>query len=110
MPSLTIFRGNDNTIEFDPAGLLTDALTGDVIAGATVAVTLETTAGVEIAGETWPLSMPAVSSEPGNYRAILVDTLSLAAVQEAVAILTADNGADARGAWRLRCPVTDRYE
>lgn len=113
---LIIFRGNDNVIEFDAAiqadgvdGLLRDQITGALIAAATVEVTLTDTAGTDIGGETWPLSMPAVGGEPGNYRATLSDALVLVAEQEVVGVLTADNGPGARAEWNLRVAVNDRF-
>ena len=107
---LTLFPNNTNVIQFEDDGLLIDAETGDIIPAAVVEITLTDLAGVNIAGQSWPLSMPAVGSQPGNYRAELDHTIALAGEQEVVGVLTADDGPGAHAEWNLRCPVTKRFE
>lgn len=101
MARLVIYVGNDNIIEFGSGALLTDEITGDTIPDATVEVTLKDADGVDIVGETWPLSMPAVEGESGNYRATLADELVLTVGQKVTAEVTADDGPGARAAWTL---------
>lgn len=85
-----IYNDNDNVIEL--AGVR-NGTTGDYLDAAAVAVTLTDSAGAEVSGETWPLSMAYVAGSNGRYRATLADTLSLTAGQRYTATITADGGA-----------------
>lgn len=55
---------------------------GSFINDATISVTVKDTAGVEVSGETWPLSMGYVTSSKGKYQALLQYALVLAADDE----------------------------
>lgn len=64
---------NDNCITL--TGLL-DKTTGTLISDATVGATLAI-GGVNVTGETWPLTLAAVGATPGTYRAILQSTIGI---------------------------------
>jgi hypothetical protein len=89
--SKILLRLNDNVLEI--LGLrneITDAYIND----ATVTVTLTETDGTEIVGQSWPLSLPYVAGSNGNYRVTLKDTLTLTDIDEVIATIDADGGAD----------------
>lgn len=95
---MTVFVANTNVI--DLTGLkneITDAFIND----AAVTVTIKTVAGVEVAGETWPVSMGYVAASNGNYRGILSDEIELVAKSKYIAHIDADGGPDLVGHWEL---------
>lgn len=92
----TLYYGNDMLLEV--AGLR-DQATGDYLNAATVTVTLEDDADVQVTGESWPLAMSYVASSNGVYRATLRDTLSLTNNARYVATVIADAGEGKRGRW-----------
>lgn len=66
--------GNDNSLELNG---LRNAITDAFVNGATVAAVLKDMKGVDLAGQTWPLTLPYVAASDGCYRAILEDSLTL---------------------------------
>lgn len=101
-----LYRGNDNLVEFEVGKFLTDATTGDTVAAATVTVTLfETDGTTEILAA---VTMTAVSGSSGNYRGNIPDTLDLSSHTEVIADVSADNGANAKGRWKLRTSIKER--
>lgn len=103
----TLYLGSD--MLFELAGLR-DQATGDYLNAATVTVTLQDSAGVNVTGETWPLAMTYVTSSNGVYRATLKDTLSLTANARYVATVIADAGSGKRGQWELDVVARTRRE
>jgi hypothetical protein len=75
-----IYIGNTAIIELQD---LTNAVTELPETSATVTTTLYDAAGVEVSGQTWPLSMSHVSA--GTYRATLDHDLVLTANRQYVA-------------------------
>lgn len=74
---LTLYVGTSNVIEYQN---LTNTVTGAPDLGATVTVTLTTAAGVNVAGDTWPKSMPhVVADTTGLYRAVLAPGIAIQA-------------------------------
>ena len=90
----TLNINSDNVIELRG---LKNVITDLVITSATVTVTLKTSAGVEVTGATWPLTMSHVTN--GLYRTILPNELSLNSSLAYVATIIADNGADQHKEW-----------
>ena len=100
-----IFFKNDNIIELTG---LKDAITDTEINSATVTVTLKDKDGVDVTGETWPLTMAAVGSG-GTYRATLQDTLGVTLLDQYTAeIDVTDAGTTAK--WSIPAQVTLREE
>jgi len=100
------FYLNDNYIEL--VGL-TDVATGAFVNTATVSTVLkDKLTGAEIAGQTWPLSMPYVASSNGLYRATLKDSLTVTLGQELVAEVTVNAGTDRQGFWFVDTRVERR--
>ena len=91
-----IFADNDNVIEVTDLKNLVD---GAFQNAATVTVTITDSDGNEVAGETWPLTLPYVSGSEGDYRANLADTISFVATNEYTADVIADAGANGRARW-----------
>jgi hypothetical protein len=65
---------NDNVLEVNG---LRNAVTDAFINNATISATLKDIAGVAIAGQTWPLTLPYVTDSEGCYRALLANTLAV---------------------------------
>ena len=76
---------SDNEIMLDGLALSDGTYQND----ATVTVTLYDSAGVEVTGESWPLSMAYVSASDGDYKATLADTLGVTENKKYRAVVTA---------------------
>jgi hypothetical protein len=84
-----IYTASDNLIQVTG---LTNALTGAVLASATVTVTLNDPSGAPIAGQAFPLTLAATST-PGNYAATLLHALTLVGGSLVYADVTINAGA-----------------
>lgn len=94
-----LFVSNDNLIEL--SGLRNNtAATGVYINDAAVSITLKDSAGVEVAGETWPLSMGYVTASDGIYRAVIENTITITAGLVYAAEVSAD-GDGLQAFWAL---------
>lgn len=67
-----LFIDNDMTLTVEN---VTDAISGDLMTSAVVTATVKTLAGVEVSGQTWPLTLTHVSA--GDYRGNLDDKMVL---------------------------------
>lgn len=79
MSYLKLYIGSDNVLEVNA---LTNTVTGEFEAGASIEVTITDSEGVEVAGQSWPVTLDHVEpeegeDETGNYRANLSDTLEV---------------------------------
>lgn len=63
-----------------------NALTGVFINNATVTATIKDATGANVAGETWPKTLPYVAASNGVYRALLSGTIALVAGQSYTAV------------------------
>lgn len=79
-----ILVGDSNVLELVR---LRDTVSGSLLVGATVQATLKTTAGVNVTGMTWPVTLAEI--EPGRYRAILSPSLVVVAGTQYTAHVTA---------------------
>jgi len=93
-----LYDDNDMVIELRN---LKDESAGTFVNNADVTVTLKDSSGVSVVGDTWPLSMPYVTSSNGVYRATLVDTLSVTPNASYTAIVSADGGVGKQGTWNV---------
>lgn len=98
MDTLTIFPGSDNLLEVEH---LQDDATGEILGTAAVAVTVRDAAGLEVGGQTWPLTMAHVGSSRGVYRCTLADTLAFTPGDRYIATVTADAGPGRRAVWTV---------
>lgn len=97
MSAFIILVENDNVVELDG---LRNPVTGAFLNAATVDITITDSAGVEVAGETWPLSIPFVSGSDGIYRVVLDKVIEFIAGQRYTAVINArESGLDAK--WTL---------
>ena len=94
-----LYVDNDNLISVSSLRNST-AATGVFINNATVAVTLLDSAGAEVAGETWPLTLGYVTASDGGYRAVMQDTLTIVPGSDYTAEITAD-GDGLQAAWSV---------
>lgn len=94
--ALKIYLLNDNILQLEG---LQNYATGDYLTSATVTVTLVDSDGVDVVGETWPLTMIYVSGTDATYRCTLSDSLSLTKWSRYRAQITADAGSGLRGYW-----------
>jgi len=76
-----LYVDNTNTVTLDG---LQNSITAAYINDATVTLTIEDSDGVEVTGETWPLTMSYVATSDGNYRvaidAVLEDSEKYSAI------------------------------
>lgn len=98
---LTIYPGNHTVFELQD---LTDVVTGDAQTTATVTVTLQTAAGVDVGGQTWPAPMAHVAA--GTYRATLDADLDLTHAARYVAVVDVLTAGGVIGHWEA--PVVAR--
>lgn len=89
MMSDVILMNSDNIIKVVS---LKDGETGAYINDATVSVTLKDSSAVDVVGETWPLTMSYVTGSDGQYKATLIDTLTLTQDAEYTEIVTIVSG------------------
>jgi len=99
---LSIFADNTSRIELRGLRVNTAVDTFEWINDATVTATITDSAGAEVVGETWPLTLNYESGSDGNYSAVLDDELSIADRDNLTAVLTATSGSSV-GKWT--CPV-----
>ena len=96
---------------FDANGVpltgVTDAITGAAVTSATVEATIEDLAGTELAGVSWPLSLPHVGTPDGTYRANISDDLVTTPGDVVKVIITIDDGADRRDRRVLYCTIEE---
>ena len=86
-----LWQDSDNFIEV--LGV-TNAATKAKIASATVTVTCVDSAGVEVTGQTWPLTLAAVAGADGDYRGTLQDTADFVRGKRYKAKVTINAGPD----------------
>lgn len=92
MSAFIVLVDNDNVVELE----LINPISGASLNGATVAITIVDSSGVEVSGETWPLSIPFVANSDGIYRATLDKLIEFIAGQRYKATITAaESGLDA---------------
>lgn len=94
---MTAFIANTNVLQLEG---LKNSLTGAFLNSATVTVTVKGPDGVNVSGETWPLTMDYVTSSNGNYRGILAHSLPFTK-REYVAHVDANGGAGLIGHWEF---------
>lgn len=90
--SLSLYDNNSNVVEWQS---LTNSVTSAPDTGATVAVTIMDSDGVEVAGETWPKALSHVSA--GTYRAILSEDIAIIPGQRYTLVFTAAGSGGAAG-------------
>jgi hypothetical protein len=100
-----IFNKNDNLLELVE---LKDVVADTFVNTATVSVTLVDKDGVEVSGETWPLTMLYVAASNGIYRATIIDTLTLIVDALYTAQITANDGANRLAYWEFPIRVETR--
>ncbi len=95
--SLVIYIGNTTIIEMQA---LTNAVTDATVMDATVEVTLTDSAGVELTGQSWPLTLDHVTA--GNYRATIEDDIGLLANRTYTATIDATVSGVGAGHWVIQ--------
>ena len=100
-----LYINNDNLLSVEN---LKNAATGVYINDATVSATLKNSSGVNVTGQSWPLTLTFVSSSNGVYRGTLEDGLVLNEGETYTAEITADAGADQIANWSISLPATKR--
>lgn len=93
-----IFDKNDNLLELVD---LKDVVADTFANAAAVTVTLVDDAGVDVVGETWPLTMGYVAASNGLYRAVLKDTLTLVPDDLYTAKIDVNDGANKQAHWEF---------
>lgn len=106
---MAAFVGNTNVLRLNA---LRDELTEAFINDATVTVTVKTDVdgapGVNVVGETWPLTMDYFSGSDGIYEAFLDSDLAFVAGSNYWAVIEVDAGVNRVGHWEFRFKPTIR--
>lgn len=84
---MTAFVANTNLLEL--LGL-TDEVEEEFINDALVTCTVKTSAGVEVEGDEWPVTLEYVAGSNGIYRSVLTSELELVAKAHYVAFIDAN--------------------
>jgi hypothetical protein len=97
------YVSNDNVVRLSGASaiLVSTGATTFLTSGATVTFRLQTLDLVDVAGETWPVTMSYIAGSDGDFIGVLRESVSLTPDQEYYFVGVVDNGADQRGSWRL---------
>jgi len=103
--SLKLFIDNDNVLALIG---LKNYVTSVYINDATVTATLYDAAGVEVTGQTWPVTMAYASGTDGIYRATLEYDLTVTTEQVYVAHVEVDGGSGLIGHFEARVMAMTR--
>lgn len=103
MSAKTIYIDNDMRLTLDE---LRDP-DGAYINTATVTVTLLDSAGEEVAGETWPISLSYVAESDGKYQGILDDAIELQNGENYTLAVDVVDG-ESKGHWELAVKAVTR--
>lgn len=109
---MEVFVGNDHAVYLRGAQAI-DVTTGQSLplgATAVVQFRIQTPAGVDVAGETWPVTMTYIAGSPGDFIGILRAEVMLTAGQQYRFLGTVDNGPDQAGRWNMPLTVHTRME
>ncbi len=89
MGAFIVLVDNDNVVELE----LKNPITGDFLNAATVDITItDEASGVEVTGETWPLTISFVASSNGIYRVVLDKVIAFIAGTRYTAVINAREG------------------
>jgi len=94
---LTVFVGNDTLFSLSS---LTNNSDSSVITGASPTVTIKDSAGTEITGETWPLTIPETAT-PGDYLVTLESAIDFVANNNYTAIIDVNHGPGLVAQWEI---------
>jgi hypothetical protein len=100
-----LYLSNDNLLSVEN---LKNAATSVYINDATVTATLKDKLGVNVVGQSWPLTLGFVASSNGVYRGTLEDGLSLTEGETYTAEINADAGSDQIANWSIQLTATKR--
>ncbi len=91
-----VYIGNTLVLELadEQGDGLRDGVTGAYVSDATVTARLKTAAGVDLAGQSWPLSMLYVAGSRGVYRGLLSSSLVITDKQALVCVLDITRSGD----------------
>lgn len=104
MQTFYLYVGSTNLVELSG---LKDSISGAWLNAATVEFTLKTQAGVEVAGQVWPLTMTHVPNSKGIYRAAIPHDLTLTVGTTYIAEISATNDTNV-GLWQLQTKARAR--
>lgn len=93
---MTALVANTNNLEL--LGLQ-NASNGAYVNDATISVTVKDASGIDVVGETWPIPMNYVSGSDGDYRCVLIDTLSFNSGMTYTANISVNAGSNRIAFW-----------
>lgn len=100
-----LYVGNDMVVEVRN---LAEEITGDSINDATVTCTLTDSAGANVTGMTWPLTLAYVAESDGTYRGTIeYDTAVVAGAMYTLTV-SVSAGTGYRGQWQIPCVARAR--
>lgn len=92
----TLYLGTDHVLELPQ---LTNGLTGAVVTGANVTVTLYDAFGSTVSGQDWPLVLVESSNPPGRYYGTLSAELVIKERENLIAKVVANAGVGLKRTW-----------
>lgn len=101
----SLLIGNDQTLEVTG---VQDEISGAYQNSKTVTATVKNIIGVEVSGQSWPLTLSYVADSNGDYRGTLEDGLVLVNGKNYIIEITVDAGSDLIAFWRWTVPATYR--
>lgn len=104
------YAGNDHAVTFSGAQTLslTTGVRVYLTGAAVVTFRVQTVAGVDVAGASWPLTMTYISGSQGDFIGVLPDAVALVAGTAYRFVATVDAGANQYGTWTIPLPVLAR--
>lgn len=105
MAAQIIYEGNDTIIEVRD---LQNGVTGNYLDQAAVTVTVKDSAGNNVAGPVWPLTMSYVANSNGVYRATLPASMVLAKRASYTAVVAVNGGVGLEAKWEVELSCQQR--
>jgi hypothetical protein len=105
------YIANDHVVRLTGARAISLAtgLVTYLTAGATVNFRIQTSAYVDVAGETWPQTMTYIAASNGDFLGVLRNEVALVAGQLYRFIGTVQGGTDQSGIWDIPLQVRTRF-
>jgi hypothetical protein len=102
---MSVYISNTNILEVRG---LQEAISGDYVSNATVAVTVVDECGSAISGVSWPVSMQYVAGTTGDYRAVISNAAIFSPGKFYFAEISANAGVNKIGFWRHKFRAVNR--
>ena len=100
-----IYLNNDNLLSVSG---LKNASSGSYMNNATITATIKDSGGVNVSGQTFPVTLTYLADSDGNYHATLENTLSMADGTIYKATISATSSSGLYAEWEMEIKATKR--